>query len=67
MRQKQPEPQKIPRRRLEEHWADRVELGGSKSVHVACYAANQVLNSVWRGAKESADTRSSATRRLCCG
>src|SRR4051812_21488732 len=27
---------------IKEHWADKLELGGAKDGHVACYAANQL-------------------------
>jgi hypothetical protein len=42
---------------IKEHWSDKLELGGSTSGYVACYAANQVLATVWRGSKEDADTK----------
>ena len=42
---------------IKEHWSGRRELGGSKSSYVACYAANQVLGTVWRGNKEDPDTK----------
>jgi hypothetical protein len=61
---------KLPKRPLaeviRENWSDRLELGGSKSGFVACYAANQVLGTVWRSSKEDPDTkeiRDSATLR----
>jgi hypothetical protein len=58
MTRKKPEPQRKPlAERLEEHWADRPELGGSKSAYIACYAAHQVLGVVWRGANEDADNK----------
>lgn len=55
---------------IREHWADKLELGGGKSGYVACYAANQVLATVWRGGKEDAETktiRDSATLSRVCG
>jgi hypothetical protein len=52
---------KLPKKPLaeviREHWSDKLELGGSKSGFVACYAANQVLGTVWRGSKEDPDTK----------
>ena len=42
---------------IREYWADKLELGGSRSSFVACYAANQVLGTVWRGGKEDPDTK----------
>ena len=42
---------------VKEHWSDKLELGGSKSGYVACYAANQVLGTIWRGNNEDADTK----------
>src|SRR3954449_6850911 len=42
---------------IREHWSDKLELGGSKDGYVACYAANQVLGTVWRGSNENADTK----------
>jgi hypothetical protein len=42
---------------LKEHWADKLELGGTKNGHTACYAAHQVLGAVWRGSKEDPDTK----------
>jgi hypothetical protein len=42
---------------IKEHWSDKLELGGSTSGYVACYAANQVLATIWRGGKEDADTK----------
>src|SRR3954447_26810968 len=42
---------------IREHWSDKLELGGSKAGHVACYAANQVLGTIWRGSNENADTK----------
>jgi hypothetical protein len=42
---------------IKEHWSDKLELGGSTSGYVACYAANQVLGTVWRDGKEDADTK----------
>jgi hypothetical protein len=29
-----------------ENWPDKLELGGSKSGYVACYAANQILSDI---------------------
>jgi len=42
---------------IRENWSDKLELGGSKSGFVACYAANQVLGTVWRSSKEDPDTK----------
>ena len=42
---------------IRENWSDQLELGGSQSGYVACYAANQVLGTIWRGGKEDPDTR----------
>ena len=42
---------------IKENWSDRTGMGGSKSSYVACYAANQVLGTVWRGDNEDADTK----------
>ena len=42
---------------VKEHWSDKLELGGCKSSYVSCYAANQVLGSIWRGNKEDADAQ----------
>src|SRR4051812_18518027 len=42
---------------IKEHWADKLELGGTGSGYVACYAANQVLGTVWRGDQETPDTK----------
>jgi hypothetical protein len=61
-----PEPKKPLREVMRENWSDQLELGGSKSGFVACYAANQVLGTVWRGGQEDPDTktiRDSATLR----
>jgi hypothetical protein len=52
-----PEPKKPLREVLRANWSDKLELGGSKSAFVACYAANQVLGTIWRGSKEDADTK----------
>ena len=57
MRAKPPEPKKPLRELIRENWSDKLELGGSKSGHVACYAANQVLGTIWRGSKEDPDTK----------
>ena len=57
MRAKPPEPKKPLREIIRENWSDKLELGGSKSGHVACYAANQVLGTIWRGSKEDPDTK----------
>src|SRR3954454_22281905 len=54
---KKPEPEPPLRETIREHWSDKLELGGSKAGHVACYAANQVLGTVWRGSNENADTK----------
>ena len=54
---KSPETKKSLREVIREHWSDKLELGGSKSGYVACYAANQVLGTVWRGSKEDPDTK----------
>src|SRR3954453_10510017 len=53
MSAKLPEPKKPLRETIREHWSDKLELGGSKDGYVACYAANQVLGTVWRGSNES--------------
>ena len=42
---------------IRENWSDKLELGGSQSSYVACYAANQVLGGIWRGGKENPDTK----------
>src|SRR3954453_20552103 len=42
---------------MREHWSDKLELGGSKEGYVACYAANQVLGTIWRGSNENPDTK----------
>src|SRR4051812_6312110 len=42
---------------IKEHWGDQLELGGSKSGYVACYAANQVLGTIWRGDQETPDAK----------
>src|SRR3954454_23694173 len=42
---------------IKANWGDKLELGGAKDGHVACYAANQVLGTVWRGSNEDADTK----------
>jgi hypothetical protein len=42
---------------IKEYWSNNLELGGSTSGYVACYAANQVLGTIWRGGKEDADTK----------
>jgi hypothetical protein len=52
-----PQPKRSLSETIKEHWADKLELGGCKSSHVACYAANQVLGTVWRGSKEDPDTK----------
>jgi hypothetical protein len=52
-----PGPKKPLREVIRENWSDRLELGGSKSSFVACYAANQVLGTIWRGSKEDPDTK----------
>src|SRR3954453_17483598 len=54
---KKPEPEPPLREVIREHWSDKLKLGGSKDGHVACYAANQVLGTVWRGSNENADTK----------
>src|SRR4051812_30614950 len=54
---KKPEPEPPLRETVREHWFDKLELGGAKDGHVACYAANQVLGTVWRGRNENADTK----------
>jgi hypothetical protein len=50
---KLPEPKKPLREVIRENWSDELELGGSKSGYVACYAANQVLGTIWRGSKRA--------------
>ena len=57
MSAKLPEAKKHLAEAISENWSDQLELGGSKSGYVACYAANQVLGSVWRGGKEDRDTK----------
>ena len=57
MRAKPPEPKKSLREVIRENWSDKLELGGSKGGHVACYAANQALGTIWRGNKEDPDTK----------
>ena len=54
---KPPEARKSLREVIRENWSDKLELGGSKDGHVACYAANQVLGAIWRGSKEDPDTK----------
>src|SRR3954470_6769682 len=53
---KKPEPEPPLRETIREHWSDKLELGGSKDGHVACYAANQVLGTAWRGGNERIST-----------
>ena len=57
MNRPQPAPKKPLCETVKEHWSSRRELGGSKSSYVACYAAKQVLGTVWRGNKEDPDTK----------
>src|SRR5690242_10516393 len=57
MSRAQPAPKKPLCETIKEHWSSRRELGGSKSSYVACYAANQVLGTVWRGSNEDADAK----------
>ncbi|MFZ1425474.1 MAG: hypothetical protein WAS21_01745 [Geminicoccaceae bacterium] len=57
MSRRQSTPKSTLRETIKEHWSDRKELGGSKSSYVACYAANQVLGTVWRGDNEDADAK----------
>ena len=57
MSQKLFEPKKLLRETIQEQWSDKREIGGSKSGYVACYAANQVLGTIWRGNKEDPDTK----------
>jgi hypothetical protein len=54
---KTPAPKKSLREVIRENWSDKLELGGSKNGHVACYAANQVLGTIWRGIKKDPDTK----------
>src|SRR3954470_14072088 len=54
---KKPEPEPPLRETIREHWSDKLELGGARDGHVACYAASQVLGTVWRGSNEDADTK----------
>src|SRR4051812_19423286 len=54
---KKPEPEPPLRETIREHWSDKLELSGSKDGHVACYAAHQVLATVWRGGNEDADAK----------
>jgi hypothetical protein len=55
--EEEPGAQKALREVIRENWSDELELGGSKSGYVACYAANQVLGTIWRGGKEDPDTK----------
>ena len=57
MSAKLPEPKKFLAEVIRENWSEQLELGGSKSGYVACYAANQVLGTVWRSSKEDSDTK----------
>lgn len=57
MSAKLPEPKRPLAEVIRENWSDKLELGGSKSGFVACYAANQVLGTVWRSSKEDPDTK----------
>ena len=51
---------------IDEYWSDQLELGGSKSTFVACYAANQVLGTIWRGSKEDPDTKTIRDSATLC-
>ena len=57
MSAKLPEAKKPLAEAIRENWSDQLELGGSQSGYVACYAANQVLGGIWRGGKEDPDTK----------
>jgi hypothetical protein len=63
---KKPEPEPPLRETIREHWSDKLELGGSKDGHVACYNANQVLGTVWRGSNEDADTKQIRNTATLC-
>ena len=54
---KLPEAKKHLAETISENWSDQLELGGSQSGYVACYAANQVLGTIWRGGKDDPDTK----------
>jgi hypothetical protein len=51
------EPKRPLSETVKEHWSDKLELGGSTSSYVACYAANQVLGTIWRGNTKDADAK----------
>src|SRR5215212_5903840 len=57
MSQKPATKQQLLAAAIKEHWADKLELGGAKDGHVACYSAHQVLGTIWRGSNEDADTK----------
>ena len=57
MSAKLPEAKKHLAEVIRENWSDQLELGGSQSGYVTCYAANQVLGTIWRGGKEDPDTK----------
>ena len=67
MSAKLPEAKKPLREVIRENWSEQLELGGSKSGYVACYAANQVLGTVWRSSKEDPDTKEVRDTRPCAG
>ncbi|MGD9508520.1 MAG: hypothetical protein AB7I59_07215 [Geminicoccaceae bacterium] len=51
------EPKKPLAEVIQENWSSQLGLGGSRSGFVACYAANQTLNAIWRGGKEERETK----------
>ena len=57
MSREKPEPKKSLRETIKEQWSDRTDLAGTKSSYVACYAANQVLGTIWRGNNEDPDAK----------
>lgn len=57
MTAKLPEAKKPLAEVIRENWSHQLELGGTKSGFVACYAANQVLGTIWRSSKEDPDTK----------
>lgn len=65
-RPRPPEPERPLAKVIQENWSDKLELGGSKSSYVACYAANQVLGTIWRGSKEDPDTKTIRDSATLC-
>ena len=57
MSAKLPEAKKHLAETISENWSDQLELGGSQSGYVACYAANQVLGTIWRGGRDDPATK----------